>query len=77
MESSDIDLEEGKVNDLSGNMKYELEEVEDWKDANQKENTIWEYMKIIISLSLTASLSVVFKYNMGMLVCIQIQYGNN
>lgn len=47
MESSDIDLEEGTVNDLSGNMTYELEEVEDWKDAKQKDNTIWEYMKDI------------------------------
>ena len=47
MESSDIDLEEGKGNDLSGNMTYELEEVEKWEDANQKENSIWQYMKDI------------------------------
>tara|TARA_B110000008_G_C16963754_1_gene561209 strand:+ start:895 stop:2229 length:1335 start_codon:yes stop_codon:yes gene_type:complete len=47
MESSEIDLEKGKVTDLSGNMKYELEEVDNWEDAQQKENTIWDYMKDI------------------------------
>ena len=47
MESSDIDLEEGKFNDVSGNVGYELEEVHVIEDVNQKDNSIWEYMKDI------------------------------
>ena len=48
MDSSGINLEDETKIDISGNMKYELEEVEDWEDVKQKEgDTIWQYMNKI------------------------------
>ena len=48
MDLSGINLEDETKIDISGNMKYELEEVEDWEDAKQKEgDTIWQYMNKI------------------------------
>jgi len=48
MDLSGIILEDETKIDISGNMKYELEEVEDWEDAKQKEgDTIWQYMNKI------------------------------
>ena len=48
MDTSGINLEDETKIDISGNLKYELEEVEDWEDVKQKEgDTIWQYMNKI------------------------------
>ena len=48
MDTSGINLEDETKIDISGNMKYELEEVEVWEDAKEKEgDTIWQYMNKI------------------------------